>query len=86
MLKKAIIAVVLLASLISVGSLAHTGIAYADPVCGAIPDQICQDALNATPTASNPLGGLSNRSCVSYYSVWCANICLSRKPRGSKEC
>jgi len=60
MLKKAIIAVVLLASLISVGTLAYGGIAYADPVCGAIPEQICQDALNATPTSSNPLGGLSN--------------------------
>ncbi len=34
--------------------------AYADPVCGAIPDQICQDALNATPTQQNPIGGLSN--------------------------
>ena len=78
MLKKAIIAVVLLASLISVGSLAHTGIAYADPVCGAIPEQICQDALSNW--------AVCNRSCVSYYSVWCANICLSRKPRGSKEC
>jgi len=35
-------------------------ITYADPVCGVIPDQICQDALNATPTPTNPIGGLSN--------------------------